>query len=178
MTYAIVGDSQAEGLAPAFRERGILVRDFRGYTTSRLIAEAQNLLLQNPNVTTLVVVSGGNDTPNAAYADAVGRMYDAVVRFGGRELIWVGPVHAQVSPDSEVHPQVAQIQKTTLTGKPRARWINGADLTRDLSRPSNVHLTAANYRVFADRLASRLTVGSGLAIAAVVAFGLWWWLRR
>jgi hypothetical protein len=177
MNY-LIGDSQAEGLAPSFLTRGWRVVHRRGYSTRRLRDEVL------PNVPfgagdTVVLVTGGNDDPGSAELPEVVRSTVALVTRRGAKLVWVGPVFARVLPDATVHPRTAEIHRSNVQGKPGVTWIDAQALTRDLARSTSVHLDVAGYRTYAARLEAALHSSSssnaslvwfGAAAAAVVYF--------
>lgn len=181
MTTILVGDSQAEGLALAARAMGWRVYDRRGYSTRRLRDEVL------PSVPialgdTVVIVTGGNDDPESSTLSevvrtTVERLQRAVGVTG--KIYWVGPVAARVQPDAQVHPRTAAVHRAAVAGKSRTTWIDAQPLTRDLARSTNVHLDAAGYRIYAERLAKAMQ-GSSLAWLAVAGIALavitrrWW----
>lgn len=180
MNY-LVGDSQAEGLAPFFRAAGWTVSDHRGYSTARLRDEVLPTLGLRAG-DTVVIVTGGNDDPdNAALPEIVrttlARLEGAVGASG--RVFWVGPVYAKVIPDANEHPRTAAIHRAQVVGKAGATWIDAQPLTRDLARTTNVHLDAAGYRSYAARLTSAMRDGGGglgvaaLALAAFAGAYLW-----
>lgn len=181
MTTYLVGDSQAEGLGPYFRAKGWRVYDRRGYSTRRLRDEVL------PSVPfgardTVVLVTGGNDDPDSASLPEVVRTTAALVTGRGAQLVWVGPVFAKAMPDAVVHPRTAELHRRNVAGKPGVTWIDAQPLTRDLARATNVHLDAAGYRLYAQRLEAAARAGGGsswalLAFAglvAAVATRRWW----
>lgn len=181
MNY-LIGDSQAEGLGPSFRAKGWRVFDRRGYSTRRLRDEVlPTLPLRADDV--VVLVTGGNDDPDSsALPEVVRTTVERITRSGAR-LFWVGPVAAKVQPDAQVHPRTAAVHRANVSGKPNVTWIDAQPLTRDLARSSNVHLDAAGYRLYAQRLeaAMRSSSGSGLALVALALLGAAvitrrWWL--
>jgi hypothetical protein len=179
----LVGDSQAEGLAPFFRAAGAAVSDHRGYSTRRLRDEVLPTLRIAPG-DTVVVVTGGNDDPDSAQLPEIVRStaerLERAVGSSGR-VFWVGPVFARVLPDATVHPRTAAVHRAAVAGKARVSWIDAQPLTRDLARSTNVHLDAAGYREYAERLMRAMqSSGSGLALFALVSLAVaiatrkWW----
>lgn len=161
----LVGDSQAEGLEPHLR--GWRAFPFRGYSTARLKAELRAIPFGRGD--TVVLVTGGNDDPESSALPGTVRATAADVLERGARLVWVGPVFAKVAPDDRVHPRTAAIHRAALP--PGVRWIDAAPLTRDLARTTNVHLTSAGYRLYAQRLEAAMR-GSGsawLGLAALAA---------
>lgn len=169
MTTHLIGDSQAEGIAlhlPA----GWMAHAYRGYSTARLRDEVL------PSVPiragdTVVFVTGGNDTPNAALNDVVRSTAQRILTKGAK-LIWVGPVFARVAPDSTVHPQVSRIMQTALAGKPGVAFIDAQAMTRDLANAVNVHLTSASYARYAQRLSAAIGRGSTNVLGIVAVLGV------
>jgi hypothetical protein len=161
----LIGDSQAEGLAPFFRAAGWTVFDRRGYSTRRLRDEVLPDVRIAPGELVLWI-SGGNDDPNAALSETVRSSIERLQR-AGASVIWTGPVFARVSPDASVHPLVAEIHRAAVRGKSGVRWIDAQSLTRDLARTSNVHLDRAGYAAFAERLQRAAARGSSFALGAL-----------
>jgi hypothetical protein len=176
----LIGDSQAEGLKPSFSSRpDWRVFDRRGYSTRRLRDSVlDEALALRPSL--VVFVTGGNDDPGAAgYAELLRSTAERIVRTGA-QLVWVGPVFARVAPDSTVHPRTAAAMRAALAGKPGVRFVDAQALTSDLARSTNVHLDAAGYRTYAQRLEAAMRAGSGAALGAalLVAVGAWLVARR
>lgn len=173
----VLGDSQAEGLAPFLRASGFTVIDRRGWSTARLRGELGAILARRPEL--VVLVTGGNDDPDApGYAELL-RGIVAQVRASGAKLVVVGPVFAKVQPDAQVHPRTAAKIRAALAGT-GATFIDAQPLTRDLARDSNVHLDRAGYAVYAARLERALRPGSGallgLALLGAALLTRKWWL--
>ena len=179
----LIGDSQAEGLKPSFSSRpDWRVFDHRGWSTRRLRDEVLDAALAlRPSL--VVFVTGGNDDPDSASLPEVVRSTAERVRRAGAQLVWVGPVFAKVMPDAVVHPRTAAVMRAALEGKPGVRYVDAQALTRDLARSENVHLTAAGYRAYAQRLEAAMRSGSssaalGVAAFLAVAIGAWALARR
>lgn len=178
----LIGDSQAEGLAPFFRAAGWRVHDHRGFSTRRLRDEVLPVAGIAPG-DTVVIVTGGNDDPDSGalpevVRTTIERLQSAVGPTG--RVFWVGPVAAKVMPDAAVHPRTAAVHRAQAVGKRRVTWIDAQPLTRDLARATNVHLDANGYRLYAQRLTKAMQ-SSGLAwlaVAGLVAAVLTrrWWL--
>ena len=174
MTTHLIGDSQAEGIA-LHLPTGWRAYAHRGYSTARLRDEVL------PSVPiragdTVIFVTGGNDTPNAALSDVVRSTAQRIITKGAK-LIWVGPVFARVPPDDVVHPQVSEIMRRALVGKAGVAFIDAQAMTRDLATTSNVHLTSASYRTYAQRL-ERATKGSATSLWGFVALGVLAYVAR
>lgn len=164
----LVGDSQAEGLGPHV-PASWRAFPFRGYSTARLKGELRAIPFGRGD--TVVLVTGGNDDPDSSALPGTVRATAADVLSRGAALIWVGPVHAKVQPDAQVHPRTAAIHRAALP--PGVRWIDAAPLTRDLARSTNVHLDRTGYRTYAARLEAAMRgSGSGLAYAGALALAL------
>ena len=176
MNY-LIGDSQAEGLAPHLP--GWRTFPFRGYSTSRIKAELRTIPFGRGD--TVVLVTGGNDDPDSSALPGTVRATALNVLERGARLVWVGPVHAKVQPDAQVHPRTAAIHRAALP--PGVRWIDAAPLTRDLARSTNVHLDRAGYATYAQRLEAAMRSSSssapvliGLALLGAAIVTRRWWL--
>lgn len=184
MNY-LIGDSQAEGLAPSFRAAGWRVYDRRGFSTRRLRDEVLPTLPLRAGDTVLVVTGGNDDPDSPQLGEAVRTTAERLLRAIGPSgrVFWVGPVAAKVLPDAVVHPRTAEVHRRALEGKTGLTWIDAQPLTRDLARSTNVHLDAAGYRTYATRIDAALRAGvsgrGGLALVGL-ALGLalltrrWW----
>lgn len=185
MNY-LIGDSQAEGLAPFFRAAGWRVYDRRGFSTRRLRDEVLPTLPLRAG-DTVVVVTGGNDDPDSPQlSEAVRTTAERLLRAIGPSgrVFWVGPVAAKVLPDAVVHPRTAEVHRRALEGKTGLTWIDAQPLTRDLARSTNVHLDREGYRAYAARIDAALRAGvsgrGGIALVGLALVGLalitrrWW----
>lgn len=152
MGDALIGDSQAQGLErPLRRLLSIAFADPRpGWTTARIAGEPFDGALES-GAGRIVLVTGGNDDP--LDVPALRGMIERASS-SGRALVVVGPVYA-LTDDAARHDRARAELRAALRGT-RATWIDAYPLTRDLARPSNVHLTPAGYDAFARRLARRL----------------------
>lgn len=175
MTTHLIGDSQAEGIA-LHLPTGWRAYAHRGYSTARLRDEVL------PSVPiragdTVIFVTGGNDTPNAALSDVVRSTAQRIITKGAK-LIWVGPVFAKVSPDRDVHPQVSEIMRRALSGKAGVAFIDAQAMTRDLANDSNVHLTSASYARYAQRLAAAVGRSSSGVLVFVALGAIAYFVKR
>lgn len=152
MTDALVGDSQAQGLARALgRLLSLAFVDARpGWSTARLAGEPFEGALES-DARRIVLLTGGNDAPLdvAALRGMIER-----ARGARKVLVVVGPVFA-LTDDAERHDRARLDLRNALRGS-GALWIDAYPLTRDLASSSSVHLTPARYETFARRLARRL----------------------
>lgn len=175
MTYALIGDSQADGLASPLAR--LLPIDFSephvGWTTAAIFGDPLTRALAS-SASTVLVVTGGNDDPlNAtAFDNGITR-----ARSFGKSVIIVGPVFA-LTDDAPRHDR-ARIALGNAAQRNGLRFIDAYPLTRDLANTSNVHLGPA-YPTYAQRLATVLSSsGSGAgpfaigAVAALLAWRLW-----
>lgn len=175
MTTHLIGDSQAEGIA-LHLPSGWRAYAHRGYSTQRLRDEVlPTVPIAAGDV--VVLVTGGNDTPNANLSDVVRSTAQRIITKGAK-LIWVGPVFARVSPDDVVHPQVSEIMRRALAGKAGVAFIDAQAMTRDLANDSNVHLTSASYARYAQRLAAAVGRSSSGALVFVALGVLAYVVRR
>lgn len=196
--YVVTGDSQAEGLLAPNALPSVLgaklvgAFDHRGWSSRRLLDEGaidEAARRAARDGATLVVFAGGNDpipdTPAilSSYKHTLLDILRRAASLGVRKLIWFGPVFALHEYDREQHPEVAGAQRLifgssdarTAARPMTIRWIDSQPLTRDLARESNVHLTAAGYRTYAERAARAVEGGGGLGLAALAALAYLGW---
>lgn len=179
-SYALLGDSQGVGVAPRLRQLLPIVFEgpVVGYTTPRTLTEVLPHALAS-DATDLLVVTGGNDTPRAGVAAITELVRRALA--AGKRVTVVGPVFSLHQPEKDLHDAV-HYPLLDAASRAGASIIDAYPLTQDLARPENVHLTAANYRIYAQRIAGalerRATTGLGiLALVFVGAYAAWRWLR-
>jgi hypothetical protein len=175
MTYALIGDSQADGLAAPLAR--LLPIDFSephvGWTTAAVFGDPLTRALAS-SASTVLVVTGGNDDPlnTTTFDNGVAR-----ARSFGKSLIVVGPVFALTS-DAARHDR-ARVALGNAAQRNGLRFVDAYPLTRDLARTSNVHL-GPGYPTYAQRLAAAVKGGSSGAgpiiagaLAVLVAWRLW-----
>lgn len=182
--------------------------DHRGWSSARLLSDgaiATAAARAAAQDATLLIFAGGNDNDVLAtgsrtdqYRQTLRDIVKTIARKSAAagvtiRVVWFGPVFALEPWNAEQHPQAQRVQRSALSPSavrrdvaeiPGAsvslRWIDSFPLTRDLARPDNVHLTAANYRIFAER-ALHAASGGGtgkLALTALAAVGGWWAWRK
>lgn len=182
--------------------------DHRGWSSARLLSDgaiATAAARAADQDATLLVFAGGNDNNVLASAESEARyrqtLRDIVKTIARKSaaagvtirVVWFGPVFALEPWNAEQHPQAQRVQRSALSPSavrrdvaeiPGAsvslRWIDSFPLTRDLARVENVHLTAADYRVFAER-ALHAASGGGAGSLLMLGFGLgagWWAWRK
>lgn len=175
MTYALIGDSQADGLAVPLAR--LLPIDFSephvGWTTASIFGDPLTRALAS-QASTVLVVTGGNDDPLSASAFDNGV---ARARSFGKNVVIVGPVFALTS-DAPRHDR-ARVALGNAAQRNGLRFIDAYPLTRDLANTSNVHL-GARYPEYAQRLAAEVKGGGSSvgaiavgAALAVLAWRLW-----
>lgn len=166
MTYALIGDSQADGLAaPLARLLPIAFSEPHvGWTTASVFGTPLSNALAS-SADTILAVTGGNDDPLSASAFAAGA---ARARAAGKRLIVVGPVFA-ITSDAARHTaaRAALVAAAARAGVP---FVDAYPLTQDLARSTNVHL-GPGYPTYAARLAAALQGSGGIGIGGV-AVGL------
>jgi hypothetical protein len=109
--------------------------------------------------------------------------------------VWFGPVFALEPSNARQHPDTARAMASVLRSSavqravaevPGARvslrFVDSQPLTRDLARVENVHLTATNYRKYAERALSAAESGGGLLellLLGAAGYGAWrlWRMR-
>lgn len=177
MTFALIGDSQAEGLAPWLRrELGaqlVFVDARSGRPTSEFIDT------RLPAVDTLIVVLGGNDTAGPRYSATLELATDAFAQ-RARRIVWVGPSHVDARLDRETaerHDATRAAQARILPRlgvtflDPRV-WQVGAAGEHG---PDGVHFTRAAYELQAQALVRALEGGvpwGWIAVGVATAIGL------
>lgn len=176
LTYALIGDSQGEGLkVPLLTQLSLVFTEPHvGWTTGRIFgAPLDGALASSADV--VLAVTGGNDDPlnNTAFDAAAAR-----IRRAGKQLIVVGPVFAKTS-DAARHDR-ARAALIAAAARNGVRFIDAYPLTTDLATTTNVHLGAAGYRTYASRLTTALrpTGGGALGVGVLVGLGalaLWKW---
>jgi len=175
MTYALIGDSQADGLAVPLAR--MLPIDFSephvGWTTAAIFGDPLTRALASP-ASTVLVVTGGNDDPLNATAFDNGIVR---ARSFGKQIVIVGPVFALTS-DAPRHDR-ARVALGNAAQRNGLRFVDAYPLTRDLANNSNVHL-GPRYPDYALRLASGLKSSGGGAgpiiagaVLAVLAWKFW-----
>lgn len=161
MTFALIGDSQAEGLAPWLRrELGsdlVFVDARRGRPTSEFLDA------RIPQVDVLIAILGGNDTASSRYPATLELTVDAF-RARSRRIVWVGPSAVDVHEDPETaerHDAARAAQARVLPRlgveflDPRA-WQVGA---AGEHAPDGVHFTRAAYELQASAVLEALEGG-------------------
>jgi len=169
---AVLGDSQGVGALPMLREKlnVVYAGAHVGWTTRRTVNDELPAALAS-SARTVLLITGGNDEPGPG-ARAVTDFVRAV-RAAGKTAIVVGPVFAIHEPEATSHNATREplLAAARAAG---AKAIDAYPLTRDLARSANVHLTAANYRIYGQRIVDAMKssgvggtiLGIGLALLA------------
>lgn len=173
-TYALIGDSQGEGLrVPLAARLDVVFSDPHvGWTTARIFGVPLDGALTS-GADVVLAVTGGNDDP---LNDSVFDRAAARVRTAGKELVVVGPVFALTS-DAARHGR-ARAALIAASARNGVRFVDAYPLTRDLASTTNVHLTPAKYATYAARLATALRpagpggLGTGLLLG-LAAWAAW-----
>lgn len=184
--------------------------DHRGWSSARLLSDgAFGSALGRAAATgaKVLIFSGGNDenvldTPEAfaRYRQTLLDIVRAIARKSAAadvplSVVWFGPVFAAEPRNATQHPETARAMRMVLTtsdvqraiaevpgARVSLRWVDSQPLTRDLARVENVHLTAANYRKYAERALSAAESGGGLLellLLGAAGYGAWrlWRMR-
>lgn len=175
-TYALIGDSQGQGLAaPLAAQLPVVFSEPHvGWTTGRVVGSPLDGALAS-SASTILMVTGGNDDPLnvGAFDGAVAR-----IRRAGKSLVVVGPVFART--DDAPRHDAARSALSTAAARNGVPFIDAYPMTRDLASTANVHLTTAKYVTYAQRLAVAVKGGGGPGVLgaigiAVVALLAWRW---
>lgn len=192
----VLGDSQAEGLAPHLR--GALAPLFyvvntiwqRGISTRALIrsGKIEAALAQRPAV--VMFVLGGNDTASDSYRQDLIDAVALAARDGAR-VIWVGPAYS-LDPVVERRHAAAREAQRALLPTLGVLWLDSVAWTRAGHADDDVHFTRVGYAAQATAIAvalearrtevlvasrgsstSPLIVGAVAAAALAVGLGVW-----
>lgn len=173
MTFALIGDSQADGLsAPLARLLPVVFSEPHvGWTTARVFGEPLERALAS-RASVVIAVVGGNDDPLSSSGFLAGA---DKARRAGKRLIVVGPVFA-LTDDAARHDR-ARTALTVSAQRAGVPFVDAYPLTRDLARPMNVHL-GDRYPQYAVRLATALAPRAGWMAGALALLGAalaWRW---
>ncbi len=177
MRYALLGDSQGEGLAPHLRrllgEQLVHVKVQHGISTQRALEDG---FFTIPSVDVVIVALGGNDNGSDSQAIATRTAYQQL-RSRANRVVWVGPAHA-ARPDVDArHLRSEAVQRRII---PTSEWLSGRAFTRDLEhRNDNVHFTSESYGRWARAILRvvqsgpmSLVIGASGVVGASVAAAL------
>lgn len=184
----VLGDSQAEGLAPHLRValaplfHVVNVVWQRGVSTRALYqsGKVEQALEQQPNV--VILVLGGNDTVGTHYRNTLIEMVGLAAR-DGAHVIWIGPAYSEDLDVENRHAAAREAQRAILPAL-GVLWLDSFAWTRDGHTPDGVHFTRGAYERQAQAIAreiaarrgasipSSLIVGGAIAGAAAIGLGL------
>jgi lysophospholipase L1-like esterase len=115
MTYALFGDSQAEGLAPHLErllgDELVLVDARRGIGTRAFIDNA--MLVAPRRVDVAIVVLGGNDTASSSYPETLRAAAHAFSTLSSK-IVWIGPSHSEDPEVERRHAAAREVQARVL----------------------------------------------------------------
>ena len=190
MRYALVGDSQGQGLFGSLAtrlaasghtvvlSRAVPGRDPGGWTRDPTLAD--QLRATAPDVVVYLVAGNNGDMNATSYAAKVGALIGAARSAGASVVYWLSPATATDPATSARHEATANMEARIVPAL-GATWIDMRPYTRTGHR-DGVHFTSAAYAAWAAALAPALlpTVG-GVARAladtagrTIAGAGVWW----
>jgi hypothetical protein len=186
----ILGDSQAEGIAPTLADllesagAQVSVSVHSGMILARALTDLDLTSLARGQ--SVVVISLGGNNPPTSESRARDQMAQLLAPFSGKTLFWL-TVLPSVDPSLQpAREAMARWQQSFLPGR-GVNVMNGSALTSDLPRRDAVHLFASGYENLAERIAVKMgrttsffqRVGWGLLGTAIgVATATWAVSRR
>jgi len=189
MRYALVGDSQGQGLFGPLAtrlaatghtvvfSRAVAGRDPGGWTRDPTLAE--QLRATAPDVVVYLVAGNNGDTNATSYGAKVSALI-GVARSAGASVVWLSPATATDPATSARHEATANMEARIVPAL-GATWIDSRPYTRTGHR-DGVHFTSAAYAAWAAALAPALAPTGGGAARALVdtagrtiaGAGAWW----
>lgn len=178
MRIGLLGDSQAEGLAPHLRrllgDQLVLVDARRGVGTRAFIDDAMPVAPQHVDLA--IVVLGGNDSASSSYTRTLEAAVHAIGTMASA-IVWIGPSASENREVAARHDSVRQVQTVQLPRlgvtflDPRA-WQVGA---AGAHAPDGTHFTRAAYELQAQAIVQRIRFRppwGWIAAGVTVAVGL------
>ena len=187
MRYALVGDSQGQGLF------GPLTTQLQasGHTVvySRAVAGKDpgwwardtslpgQLAAARPEIVVYLVAGNNGDLNPASYGAKVAALVATARNAGAHTVYWLSPATATEASTSARHEATANME-ASLVPALGARWLDMRPLTRTGHR-DGVHFTSSAYAAWAASVAPSLLPGilpqiPGLATVAAGATIAWW----
>ena len=190
MRYALVGDSQGQGLFGPLAtrlaatghtvvlSRAVAGRDPGGWTRDPTLAD--QLRATAPDVVVYLVAGNNGDTNATSYAAKVSTLVVAARSAGASVVYWLSPATATEASTSARHEATANMEARIVPAL-GATWIDSRPYTRTGHR-DGVHFTSAAYAAWAAALAPALAPTGGGAARALVdtagrtiaGAGVWW----
>lgn len=190
MRYALVGDSQGQGLFGPLAtrlaatghtvvlSRAVPGRDPGGWTRDTTLTD--QLRATAPDVVVYLVAGNNGDTNATSYAAKVGALIGAARSAGASVVYWLSPATATDPATSARHEATANMEARIVPAL-GATWIDMRPYTRTGHR-DGVHFTPAAYAAWAAALAPALLSPVGGTARALVATagrtiagaGVWW----
>ena len=184
MRYALVGDSQGQGvfgpLASYLQAAGhvvVLSRAVPGKAPAWWAADTSlpgQLAGARPDVVVYLVAGNNTDLDPSSYARSAATLVGHARNAGARTVYWLSPALAVREPYASYHNRTASLEPSILASL-GARWLDMRPLTTTGHRDDGVHFTSSAYQAWAARLAPMLTASSPLAVLGAGAGTAWWW---
>lgn len=174
----LVGDSQAQGLAPslgpiAAAAGGAFGSSVHpGMSLSQAVSDIGADIFNGRN--TVIVSLGGNNPPRTQ--SLANQQMDAfLAKFPGRQVYWITVLPSTDPTMQPARALMASWQKAHLPAR-GVRVIDGELLAKSLPRRDEVHLTALGYRDLAARLntllnRSPMSAGAVAFVGALIGAG-------
>jgi lysophospholipase L1-like esterase len=187
MRYALVGDSQGQGLfGPLSAQlqaaghvvtlsRAVPGRDPGGW--ARDTSLPAQLAGAQPDVVIYLVAGNNGDLNPSSYAQKVAALVSMARGAGARTVYWLSPATATEAATSARHEATANMEASIVPAQ-GATWLDMRPLTRTGHR-DGVHFTSSAYAAWAASVAPSLLPGilpqiPGFATVAAGATIAWW----
>lgn len=171
MRYALIGDSQGQGVFPHLRR----LLEAAGHTVSLSLAVpgkppswwAKSAMLPGqiasarPDVVVFLLAGNNTDFDPASYGRSAATLVGWARSAGAQTVYWLSPAAAVREPFATNHNRTAALEPTVLAPL-GVRWMDMRPLTSSGHRDDGVHFTSAAYQAWASRLAPMLTQPTGL----------------
>jgi lysophospholipase L1-like esterase len=189
MRYALVGDSQGQGLfGPLSAQlqaaghvvtlsRAVAGRDPGGW--ARDTSLPAQLAGAQPDVVIYLVAGNNGDLNASSYAQKVAALVSMARGAGARTVYWLSPATATEAATSARHEATANMEASIVPAQ-GATWLDMRPFTRSGHR-DGVHFTSSAYAAWAASLApyvqpSAIPGLSSLRGAVTTAATTAWWL--
>lgn len=160
----VLGDSQAQGLAPGLRE-ALPVIGFDVVATITTVGTSTRAMLDSDKIARalehepalIVIALGGNDFVTERYPETL-HAFVSQARSRGARVVWVGPAHAANADVEARHARTREAQRVIVpaTG---ALWLDSVPWTHEGHSPDGVHFTRTAYAAQARAIASAIAAG-------------------